>query len=157
MLRIRIVVVDRTRSGFLKQGESFYLERLRKYVQVEWVEVKPAKIPEEKRAEELLAVEAERISRKIGPQDYLVSLDRSGRQYHSEGLASWVQTLTDRGERCVTFAIGGSLGLSKELLQRSQEVLSLSRLTFTHEMSRLIFLEQLYRAFTILRGEKYHK
>lgn len=157
MVRIRIIVVDRTRSGFLKQGQSFYLERLRKYVEVEWVEVKPAKIPNEKQAEQLLALEGERISRKIGPQDYLVCLDRSGRQYKSEGLASWLQTLTDKGEKWVTFAIGGHLGLSKELFKRSREVLSLSKLTFTHEMSRLIFLEQLYRAFTILRGEKYHK
>jgi 23S rRNA (pseudouridine1915-N3)-methyltransferase len=157
MPKIRIIVVDRTRSGFLKEGESLYLGRLKKYAQVEWVEVKPAKIPEEKRAEELLAVEGERIFRRVGRQDYLVSLDRSGRQFDSEGLASWLQSLTDRGEKCVTFAIGGPLGLSQKVLERSREVLSISELTLTHEMSRLILLEQLYRAFTILRGEKYHK
>lgn len=157
MPKIRIIVVDRTRSGFLKEGESYYLERLKKYVQVDWFQVKPAKIADEKKAEEFLAVEGERIFRKVGPHDYLVSLDLSGRQFDSEGLASWLQNLAGRGEKCVTFAIGGPLGLSKEVIQRSREVLSLSELTFTHEMSRLILLEQLYRAFTILRGEKYHK
>ncbi len=157
MLKLRIIVVDRTRSSFLKEGESFYLERLRKYVQVEWVEVKPARIRKGSPEEKILGTEGKAITRKVAPRDYLVPLDRSGHQFDSKALAAWLESLSTRTEGWVSFIIGGPLGLSKELLNRAGKILSLSRLTLTHEMSRLLLLEQLYRAFTILRGEKYHK
>ncbi len=157
MLKLRIIVVDRTRSSFLKEGESSYLERLRRYVQVEWVEVKPAKIRKGRPEQEILGTESDAIARKVAPRDYLVPLDRSGQQFDSEALAAWLESLSTRTEGWVSFIIGGPLGLSKKLLDRANKILSLSRLTLTHEMSRLLLLEQLYRAFTILRGEKYHK
>ena len=157
MPRIRIIVVDRTRSPFLKEGEIFYLDRLRKYIQVDWVEVKPTKISQGRPAQKILAAEGDKIAQKVAQNDYLVCLDRSGNQYDSETLAAWLDSLFNRGEQRVSFIIGGPLGLSKDILNRSRETLSLSQLTLTHEMSRLILLEQLYRAFTILRGEKYHK
>ncbi len=157
MLKMRIIVVDRTRSPFLKEGEGFYLERLRKYVQVDWIEVKPVKISPGRPAWEILAAEGERIAKKLAQRDYSVCLDRSGNQYDSEKFAKWLTSLVESGEQWVSFVIGGPLGLSKDILHGSREVLSLSQFTLTHEMSRLILLEQLYRAFTILRGEKYHK
>lgn len=157
MLKMRIIVVDRTRSPFLKEGEVFYLDRLRKYVQVDWVEVKPVKISQGRPAPEILAGEGERIVQRLAQDDYSVCLDRSGNQYDSKRLAAWLNSLLNKGEQWVSFIIGGPLGLSKDILHRSREVLSLSQFTLTHEMSRLILLEQLYRAFTILRGEKYHK
>ena len=157
MLKMRIIVVDRTRSPFLKEGEKFYLERLRKYVQVDWTEVKPVKISPGRPAWEILAAEGERIAKKTAQRDCSVCLDRSGNQYDSERFAAWLTSLVESGEQWVSFIIGGPLGLSKDILHRSREVLSLSQFTLTHEMSRLILLEQLYRAFTILRGEKYHK
>jgi len=157
VLKLKVIVVDRTRSPFLKEGESFYLRRLRKYVQVEWVEVKPAKIKKGRPEEEILAAEGQAIARKLGPRDCLVPLDRSGHQYDSEGLAAWLDKLSTSTGGWISFIIGGPLGLSKELLDRAHKILSLSRLTLTHEMSRLLLLEQLYRAFTIMRGEKYHK
>ncbi len=156
-IKIRVIVVDRTRSPFLKQGESFYLDRLKHYAQVEWVEVKPAAIKKGRPEEEVLNVEGEAIARRLMPRDYLVALDRTGHQYDSEGLADWLEKFyMDRGG-WISFVIGGPLGLSKDLMKRAQKVLSLSRLTLTHEMCRLFFLEQIYRAFTIMKGEKYHK
>ena len=157
MLKLKIIVVDRTRSSFLKEGESFYLERLRKYVQVEWVEVKPAQIKKGRPEEQILSTEGEAIARKLAPRDYLVPLDRSGHQFDSEQLATWLDRLSTSTGGWVSFIIGGPLGLPKALLDRADKILSLSRLTLTHEMSRLLLLEQLYRACTILRGEKYHK
>jgi len=157
MPKIKIIVVDHTRSPFLKEGEVFYLNRLRKYIQVDWFEVKPVKISQGRTTQKILAAEGERIVRKLAQNDYSVCLDRSGRQYDSERFAAWLDSLLNRGEQWVSFIIGGPLGLSKDILHRSREVLSLSQFTLTHEMSRLILLEQLYRAFTILRGEKYHK
>jgi 23S rRNA (pseudouridine1915-N3)-methyltransferase len=157
MPRIKIIVVDHTRSPFLKEGEVFYLDRLRKYIQVEWVEVKPVKISQGGSEQKILAVEGERIIQRLGQRNYSVCLDRSGTQYDSEALAAWLDALLNKGEQWVSFMIGGPLGLSKDILHGSREVISLSQFTLTHEMSRLILLEQLYRAFTILRGEKYHK
>jgi 23S rRNA (pseudouridine1915-N3)-methyltransferase len=156
-MKIKIIVVDRTRSSFLKEGELFYLKRLRGYVRVEWTEVKPAKATKTRPGGEVQCIEGERISKKLAPKDYVVSLDRAGHLQDSKTLAEWLGALPERGERSIAFVIGGALGLSKEFLQQSHEILSLSRLTLTHEMSRLVLLEQLYRGFTILRGEKYHK
>ena len=157
MLKIKIVVVDRTRSAFLKEGELFYLKRLRYYVPVDWVEVKPVRILKGRHEDEMIEAEGETITRKISPRDFLVALDRKGDQLDSVELAQWLEPLGHHAPSGVVFLIGGPLGLSGALLKRAQKVLSLSRLTLTHEMSRLLLLEQLYRAFTILNGEKYHK
>jgi len=157
MLRIRIIVVGRTRAGFLREGEAFYLKRLRNYVAVEWEEVKPVRIIKGRDEGEILNGEGGVISRNIGPKEYLVALDRTGDPPDSEGLAHWLEHLARHAPGGVCFVIGGPLGLSKNILERAEKVLSLSRLTLTHEMSRLVLLEQLYRAMTILKGEKYHK
>jgi 23S rRNA (pseudouridine1915-N3)-methyltransferase len=157
MLKLRLIVVDRTRSQFLKDGESFYLKRLRKYTQVAYDEVKPIKIRKGRAEAEILDAEGDAIARRVAPGDYVVALDRSGRLYDSEELAKWLEALSVEAKGWVCLAIGGPLGLSKALLEHSDKVLSLSRLTLTHEMTRLVLLEQLYRAFTIMKGQKYHK
>ena len=157
MLRIRVIVVDRTRAGYLRKGETLYLDRLKNYAQVEWVEVKPVKIKKGRPESDILDIEGKALTRKVTPRDYLVALDRSGRARDSEGLAVWLERLSLEVGGWVSFVIGGPLGLSKEILTSAHEVVSLSKLTLTHEMTRLILLEQLYRAFTIMRGEKYHK
>jgi 23S rRNA (pseudouridine1915-N3)-methyltransferase len=157
MLKIKIIVVDRTRTGFLKEGEAFYLSRLRQYVHADWEEVKPVKIVKGKSENEVRNAEGEALARRIASKGYLVAMDRAGDLLDSEGLARWLEHLSGRGPGGVSFLIGGPLGLSRDILKMSQRVLSLSRLTLTHEMSRLLLLEQLYRAMTILKGEKYHK
>ena len=157
MSKIRIIVVDRTRASFLKEGEEVYLSRLRNYVPVEWIQVKPAKISKGRKPEEILGEEAREIKRYILPRDYLIALDRTGRQYDSEGLAAWLESLFGKATGSLSFVIGGPLGLSGQITHQAGGVLSLSKLTWTHEMTRLLLLEQLYRAFTILRREKYHK
>ena len=157
MLKIRVIVVDRTRTPYLREGESLYLDRLKNYVQLEWVEVKPVKIMKGRLEQDIMAIEGKAINGKLNPSDYLVALDRSGHAYDSEGLAGWLERLSLEVGGRVSFVIGGPLGLAKDVLTRAHEVVSLSRLTLTHEMTRLVLLEQLYRAFTIMRGEKYHK
>lgn len=157
MIKIRIIVVDRTRSPFLAEGEAFYLKRLQNYVQVEWIEVKPEKMTKGRPEAEILRFEGQALIRKSGPKDYLVSLDRTGRQYGSEEFAEWLGKAMLKAGGRITFMIGGPLGLSRKAVAEADEILSLSKLTFTHEMSRILLLEQLYRAFTILKGEKYHK
>jgi 23S rRNA (pseudouridine1915-N3)-methyltransferase len=156
-LKLKVIVVDRTRSPFLKEGELFYIDRLNKYTRVEWIEVKPAMIKKGRPADEVLTSEGQAIARRLMPRDYLVALDRSGHQFDSVGLADWLDKLSMDHGGWISFVIGGPLGLSKDLLKGAQKILSLSRLTLTHEMCRLLLLEQVYRAFTIMKGEKYHK
>ena len=156
MLKIKIIVVDRTRSEFLKQGESFYMKRLKRYAQTEWVETKPVGIKKGRSTFGILKEEGDSIAKKLVIRDYIIALDRSGNAYDSEELAARIEKLSLTNGR-LTFVVGGPLGLSKTILNRSHEIFSLSRLTLTHEMSRLLLLEQLYRAFTIIKGEKYHK
>jgi 23S rRNA (pseudouridine1915-N3)-methyltransferase len=156
MLTIKIIVVDRTRSSFLKKGEAFYLKRIQKYARTQWVEVKPVKIKKSTPADVILTAEGASIIKKIHPRDYAIALDRSGQAYNSKKLAARIERLSHDHSR-LAFVIGGPLGLSKNILDKANEILSLSRLTLTHEMSRLILLEQIYRAFTIIHNEKYHK
>lgn len=157
MLRFRVIVVDRTRSAFLQQGERFYLERLRRYVKTEWVEVKPARMTKGRPREEIVREEGQALMKRVREQDVSVALDRSGVAYDSLGLAAWLKRLSERSRGTVCFLVGGALGHSREVLRASGMVLSLSQLTLTHEMTRLVLLEQLYRACTIMEGESYHK
>jgi 23S rRNA (pseudouridine1915-N3)-methyltransferase len=157
MIKIRIIVVDRTRSPFLEEGEAFYLKRLQNYAPVEWVEVKPVKMTKGRPEEEILHLEGQALIRKRAPKDYLVALDRSGRQYGSEEFAGHLEKVAVNATGGIAFMIGGPLGLSRDALAEADEILSLSTFTLTHEMSRVLLLEQIYRAFTILKGEKYHK
>lgn len=140
----------------MKQGESFYLDRLRRYANAEWVEVKPERISQGKSIEDILEAEGKSIAKRFVQREYNVALDRSGKTYDSKSLAARIEQLSFSNNR-LTFVIGGPLGLSKRILGSANEVFSLSKLTLTHEMSRLLLLEQLYRSFTIINNEKYHK
>lgn len=156
MPRIRIIVVERTKAPFLIQGEAFYLERLRRYVPVEWVEVKGRRITARSKREEILDREAEAISARLGQHDHLIALRPEGAAMSSEAFSRHLERLC-REKDPLTFVIGGPLGIGQAIYRRTNESLSLSAFTLTHEMTRLILLEQLYRAFTIMRNEKYHK
>jgi len=156
VLKIKIIVVDRTRSAFLAEGELFYLNRLKRYARIEWIETKAARMDKGRTTQSILTEEGNAIAKRLHDRDYFIALDRSGKAYDSEALASRIERLSV-SHNVLTFVIGGPLGLSKEIRQRAHEALSLSSLTFTHEMSRLVLLEQIYRAFTIINNEKYHK
>ncbi len=156
MLKLRFIVVDRTKVPFLAEGENFFKKRLSRYARLEWIESKPVKIKKGETDNRILTLEGELIVKRFLAKDYIIALDRSGKDYDSIELANHINKLTFLHSQ-LTFVIGGPLGLSKAILTNAHEKLSLSKFTLTHEMSRLFLLEQLYRAFTILNGEKYHK
>ena len=156
MPRIRIIVVGETRAGFLREGEAFFLERLRHYIPVDWVVSKAAALGKNTTPQSVREQEASTLHKKLRDREYVISMDRKGKVYDSLGFASRLERLVMERQG-LAFVIGGAVGLGDGILRSSQEVLSLSRFTFTHEMTRLFLLEQLYRAFTIIRGESYHK
>lgn len=150
-------MVDRTRASFIKEGEEEYLKRIKRFVSFKWTEVKPVRITKNTSDKEVIRKEGENLLAKIEPGDYVIALDRTGRQYSSEGFATTLKKLSNKNRNRVCFVIGGPLGLSKEVLKRADHIMSISEMTLTHEMARLILTEQIYRAFTIMEGHKYHK
>jgi 23S rRNA (pseudouridine1915-N3)-methyltransferase len=157
MIRLNFIMVDRTRASYIKEGEDEYLKRLKRFVNYKWTEVRPVKIIKGISDDEVIHKEGEHILEKILPGDYLIALDKDGKQYSSEGFASLIKKLADENRGQVCFIIGGPLGLSEDVKKRASQIISLSEMTLTHEMVRLILTEQIYRAFTIIEGHKYHK
>jgi 23S rRNA (pseudouridine1915-N3)-methyltransferase len=155
MLQITILMVGKTREAFIREGLAFYQKRLQPLVNLTLVYVKEEKETGRLTAEALKAREGQRLQAKIPPRAHTIALTPQGREYTSEEFAAWL-TQKELAARPLAFLIGGHWGLSEEILAAAAEPLALSRLTLTHEMSRLVLLEQLYRALTIQAGHPYH-
>ncbi len=158
---IRIIAVGKLRERYWQDGVADYAGRLRPYGRVEIIEIPEARVPENASlAEEEMAMAQEakcilsRLKKQDGPT---VVLDRTGQALDSTELADWLGKQLLEGPAATTWIIGGPLGLHPSILKRADLVLSFSRLTFPHQMMRLILLEQIYRGFRILRHEPYHK
>jgi 23S rRNA (pseudouridine1915-N3)-methyltransferase len=159
-VNISIVTVGKLKEKYLKQGIEEYLKRLTVYAKVEVFEVADEKAPEELSGIEMHQVkhkEGERILSKISQDTYVIALAIEGKMQSSEELAESLDKLATYGKSKIAFVIGGSLGLSDEVLKRANDKLSFSKMTFPHQLMRLILVEQVYRAFRINRGEPYHK
>jgi 23S rRNA (pseudouridine1915-N3)-methyltransferase len=160
IVNISIVSVGKLKEKYLKMGIDEYLKRLNSYAKVEVIEVADEKAPEELSESEMIQVkqkEGERILAKIGQDTYVIALAINGKMQSSEDLADTLDKLATYGKSKIAFIIGGSLGLSDEVLKRSNEQLSFSKMTFPHQLMKLILVEQIYRAYRINRGEPYHK
>lgn len=159
-MNISIITIGKLKEKYLKQGIDEYLKRLSTYAKVEVVELPDEKAPEqlsEAEMEQVKGKEGERILSKISDDTYVIALAIEGKQRSSEQLASEIDKLATYGKSKIAFIIGGSLGLSGEVMKRANDTLSFSKMTFPHQLMRLILLEQIYRAFRINRGEPYHK
>lgn len=156
-MKLQLIFVGKTRESYLREGIEDFLDRLRRYVPVEVKIVRSERLTRGSQEARVVALESERVVSAVPSNSHLVVLDRGGKQMTSEALALWWQKLELEGCRKLCFVVGGILGFSDDLRSQAQTLLSFSKMTFTHEMSRLILLEQLYRACTIMRGEKYHR
>ncbi|QST00036.1 23S rRNA (pseudouridine(1915)-N(3))-methyltransferase RlmH [Pontibacillus sp. ALD_SL1] len=159
-MKITIISVGKLKEKYLKQGIEEYEKRLGSYASIDLIEVSDEKAPEnlsEAQMEEVKQKEGERILAKINPDAHVITLEIEGKMLTSEKLAKEIDQLATYGKSKVTFVIGGSLGLSDEVMKRSDFALSFSKMTLPHQLMRLVLLEQIYRAFRINRGEPYHK
>lgn len=157
-MNISIITVGKLKEKYLKQGIDEYLKRLTAYAKVEIIEVPDEKAPEilsETEMEQVKDKEGERILAKIHPDTHAIALAIQGKMKTSEELADTIDKLGTYGKSKIAFVIGGSLGLSKAVMDRSNESLSFSKMTFPHQLMRLVLVEQVYRAFRINRGEPY--
>jgi 23S rRNA (pseudouridine1915-N3)-methyltransferase len=156
-MKIKIIIVGKTKVDYLRAGEKDYLHRLRRDCQMEIVEIKEEPITKNKDAKTIKETEGKRIIEKLDLEFFNIILDREGKSFNSEEFARMIKEKRDYSGARICFIIGGPLGLSSEVLSKANLTLSFSKLTFTHEMIRLLLLEQLYRAFEIIRGSSYHK
>jgi 23S rRNA (pseudouridine1915-N3)-methyltransferase len=159
-LNITIVTIGKLKEKYLIQGINEYLKRLTAYAKVEVVELSDEKAPENLSESEMEIVkqkEGERILAKLSDDTHVIALAIEGKMKSSEQLADDIERLATYGKSKIAFIIGGSLGLSKDVMERANDTLSFSKMTFPHQLMRLILVEQVYRAFRIIRNEPYHK
>ncbi len=155
-MKVHIVSIGKTTESYLKEGIEAYRKRLKHYLKLEWTELPELKQTAGLSREQIMKREAELLQAKIRPGSFLLLLDENGTSMSSEGLAAFLNKRMLSGSKELTVLIGGAYGFGKELRQSAGAVISLSKMTFTHQMVRLIWLEQLYRAMSILRNEPYH-
>ena len=156
-MKIKIIALGKIKEKFLKDGIDEFLKRMTPYAPVEIVEIQPVEIKDENLIERALDEEAESILSRIKPHDFVITMEIGGRQFSSEEFAAKIEDLTNEGFGEIVFVIGSSCGISKKVSARANLKMSMSRMTFLHQFARLILVEQIYRAFKIIKGEKYHK
>lgn len=159
-MNIKLVTVGKIKEKFMQEGIKEYEKRLKRYCQIDIVEIPDEKAPErlsDKEMEMIKRKEGNKILDKIQDNSYVIVLDIKGKSLSSEELADKLNTLGLSGNSKITFVIGGSLGLSKEVLDRADFKLSFSEMTFPHQLMRMILVEQVYRSFRIIKNEPYHK
>ena len=159
-MKISIIAVGKLKEKYLKQGLQEYMKRLSAYANMEIIELPDEKAPEnmsEAQQEEVKRKEGEKILSKISSDTYIISLEIMGEMISSDKFAKKIENLMIHGKSKIAFVIGGSLGLSKDVMERSDYALSFSKMTFPHQLMRLVLVEQIYRGFRIMKGEPYHK
>lgn len=156
-MKIKIIALGKIKEKFLKEGIDEFLKRLTPCTSLDIVELQPIEIRDENLTERVLEQEGDKILSIIKPADYVVTLEINGKQLSSEELAQKISDITNDGISELVFIIGSSCGLSGKVSARANFKLSLSKMTFLHQFTRLILVEQIYRAFKILNNETYHK
>lgn len=155
-MRITLLTVGKTDKDWVRQGMDIYLSRLKHYIPFSLVEIPELKNVSALTKEQIKAKEGELIIKNIRPTDDVILLDERGKEYSSVELARIIQDKISYTGKDIVYVIGGAYGFSDAVYHRADSKLSLSKMTFSHQMVRAIFIEQIYRAFTIMRGEPYH-
>ena len=159
-MKIKIVTVGKLKEKYLKDGIAEYSKRISRFAAVEMIELADEKTPDrasDSENEKILDLEGNRILSKIGDREFVVVLAIEGKTLSSEEFSKQLEQASINGFSTLTFVIGGSLGLSKEVKKRANLSVSFGRLTLPHQLMRLVLTEQIYRAFTIQQGSPYHK
>ena len=154
-MKIRLITIGKTDESYLKEGIHKYLSRLKHYINFEMIEIPDVKTGKKVNTTIQKEAEGKEILKLITKNDFMVLLDENGKEFNSVAFSNYIQKRMNTGLD-ICFVIGGPFGFSKEMYERANQKIAISQLTFSHQMIRLFFVEQLYRSFTILKGEKYH-
>lgn len=155
-MKITLILIGKTEEAFVEQGFNLYLSRLRHYITIKVVVIPALKVASNLTPQQVKEREAVLILKQLSPGSTLAVLDEKGTELRSVEFSAQLQKWMNSGIRELVFLVGGAFGIADEVKKRAAFQLSLSQLTFTHQLIRLIFAEQLYRAFTIIRNEPYH-
>jgi 23S rRNA (pseudouridine1915-N3)-methyltransferase len=155
-MKLSVVCMGKTKEQFIQDGLAKYIRYVKPYADITVKELKEEKIQDLREAPIIRRKEAEKIFKSVPSNAILVALDERGQEFTSHGFAEYLNASLESGAREMVFVIGGAMGLDESVNARAHKVIALSRWTLTHEMARLVFLEQLYRAFTIIKGKTYH-
>ena len=155
-MKITLLTVGRTDVEWVRKGLDLYVSRLRHYVPFSLIEIPELKNVSALAREQIKQKEGELVLKALKPSDCVILVDERGREYRSIEFSAMLEDRMSRGGRDLVFVVGGAYGFSDAVYSRSDEKISLSKMTFSHQMLRKIFAEQLYRAFTIMKGEPYH-
>ncbi len=155
-MKITLLTVGKTTDAYLREGIEKYTARLKHYVSFNLVEIPELRNTKSLSEAQQKQKEAELILKNLTRTDYLMLLDEGGKEYGSVAFSGWLNTRMNQGVQHVVFVVGGPYGFDQSVYDRANEKLSLSKMTFSHQMVRLFFTEQLYRAFSILKNEPYH-
>jgi len=159
-MEIRILTVGKIKEKYLNDGIAEYAKRLGRYCKLTFCQVPDEKTPDKASDalnEQIKATEAERLMKHIRDQDYVIALAIDGKMLDSVQLSQKIGQLGVEGKSSIAFVIGGSLGLGDQVLRRADFKLSFSKMTFPHQLARVMLLEQIYRAYSIIAGKRYHK
>jgi 23S rRNA (pseudouridine1915-N3)-methyltransferase len=155
-MKINLYNIGKTDSAYLQQGINDYTKRLQHFVDLSVHDITSIKHSSSMSPDIVKQKEGKKLEKALTKSDLIILLDESGKEYSSRGFAEWLNKIMNSGPRQISFVSGGAFGFSDEIIRLSDFKLSLSKMTFTHQMVRLIFLEQLYRAYKILKGMNYH-
>lgn len=155
-MTVKLIYIGRTGKSFLVDGENEYTNRLKRYMKFEVIELSDIKNAKKMSFQEIKNKEGVQILSKIKNDERVFLLDEKGKEYDSKGFSKFIQKQFNIGGQGITFVIGGPYGFSEEVYQRAKGKVALSKLTFSHQMIRMFFIEQLYRSMTIIKGEPYH-
>jgi 23S rRNA (pseudouridine1915-N3)-methyltransferase len=155
-MKIILIQIEKTTDSYLIEGIKNYTERLKNYISFQTETIVMPKFVRQKPFEEQKKAEAAEIIKLLEPSDFLVCLDEHGKQFTSIEFSEFLNKRMVSGCKRIVFLIGGPFGIDKSILEKSSYTLSMSNMTFSHQMIRLFFCEQLYRGFSILKNEKYH-
>jgi len=155
-MKISLIVVGKTTESYLKEGCDIFFKRLKHYTKLDYIEIPTNKKFNQLQPVERCKKEGEQILKLISNSDHLLLLDEKGKEFSSRKFANFIEQKSIQGVQNLVLVVGGAYGFSEEMYQRANGKISLSQMTFSHQMIRLFMVEQLYRAFTILKNEPYH-
>jgi len=155
-MKFKLITIGKTNKSYFLEAEQEYLKRLAKYIQFEKTELADVKNAKSLTEAQLKIEEGKLILAKVDKGSLLILLDENGKEYTSSNFAKWMREEMNRGHKTITFVIGGAYGFSDDVYAAAKLKMSLSQMTFNHQMVRMFFIEQIYRAFTILNNEPYH-
>lgn len=155
-MKIKLLTIGATPKNYLLEGALVFEKRVSNYISFEKIEIPDIKNAKNLSKDQIKTEEGKLLLQKINTTDFVILLDEKGKEMRSTDFAEWMQLIMNQGPKQIVFVVGGPFGFSDAIYNRGNRKLSLSQMTFSHQMIRLFFMEQLYRAFTILKNEPYH-